>query len=65
MYRAFYWDEGPEPFGGLAYNLTIRSLMKRYRYRKGKLIQPTQHCNLPPKPAQVRDKTIRCFPRVC
>ncbi len=33
----------------MAYNYTMRSLSKRLRYLKGKLLQPTQHCNLPPE----------------
>lgn len=49
-FRAFYWESSPgieEPFRGLAYNLTLKSLLKRHRYWKARLLQPTAHCNLP------------------
>ena len=55
-HRAFYWDRGEEieePLRGLAYNYTIQSLLKRHRYRKGRLVAPA--CHLPP-PAEVGER---------
>lgn len=47
-FRALLWDQDEGSLRGQAYNSTIRSLMKRYRYRKGKLQTAPRQCIVPP-----------------